>query len=135
MVNYSFVAPAELAAFVEPMLAVTFAPTMIGAGSKINVIPSQAWLKVDCRVPPGLGEVFGLIAPVQNPAQYGWMQRFNPPAENSRVAREVFNRRYGQAKLLDKRLGAAGRIKLYVLFVQQSDNGFETVFVKNGDQG
>lgn len=46
----------ELAAFVEPMLAVTFAPTMIGAGSKINVIPSQAWLKVDCRVPPGLGE-------------------------------------------------------------------------------
>jgi acetylornithine deacetylase/succinyl-diaminopimelate desuccinylase-like protein len=49
------VAP-ELAAFVEPMLSVTFAPTMIGAGSKINVVPSQAWLKVDCRVPPGLGE-------------------------------------------------------------------------------
>jgi acetylornithine deacetylase/succinyl-diaminopimelate desuccinylase-like protein len=46
----------ELAAFVEPMLSVTFAPTMIGAGSKINVVPSQAWLKVDCRVPPGLGE-------------------------------------------------------------------------------
>lgn len=46
----------ELAAFVEPMLSVTFAPTMIGAGAKINVVPSQAWLKVDCRVPPGLGE-------------------------------------------------------------------------------
>lgn len=46
----------ELAAFVEPMLSVTFAPTMIGAGSKINVVPSEAWLKVDCRVPPGLGE-------------------------------------------------------------------------------
>ncbi len=49
------VAP-ELLAFVEPMLSVTFAPTMIGAGSKINVVPSEAWLKVDCRVPPGLGE-------------------------------------------------------------------------------
>ncbi|MBA2347801.1 MAG: M20/M25/M40 family metallo-hydrolase [Solirubrobacterales bacterium] len=46
----------ELAAFVEPMLSVTFAPTMIGAGAKINVIPSQAWLKVDCRVPPGMDE-------------------------------------------------------------------------------
>ncbi len=46
----------QLAAFVEPMLSVTFAPTMIGAGSKINVIPSQAWLKVDCRVPPGMDE-------------------------------------------------------------------------------
>ncbi len=46
----------ELVAFVEPMLSVTFAPTMIGAGSKINVVPSEAWLKVDCRVPPGLGE-------------------------------------------------------------------------------
>ncbi len=46
----------QLASFVEPMLSVTFAPTMIGAGSKINVIPSQAWLKVDCRVPPGMDE-------------------------------------------------------------------------------
>ncbi len=45
-----------LAAFVGPMVTVTFAPTMVQAGSKINVIPSEAWLKVDCRVPPGLGE-------------------------------------------------------------------------------
>ncbi len=45
-----------LAAFVEPMLGVTFAPTVISASEKINVIPSSARLKVDCRVPPGLGE-------------------------------------------------------------------------------
>ena len=44
-----------LAAFVEPMCAVTFAPTMVSASSKINVIPSSASVKVDCRVPPGLG--------------------------------------------------------------------------------
>jgi acetylornithine deacetylase/succinyl-diaminopimelate desuccinylase-like protein len=35
---------------------VTFTPTRISASEKINVIPSRAELKVDCRVPPGLGE-------------------------------------------------------------------------------
>jgi acetylornithine deacetylase/succinyl-diaminopimelate desuccinylase-like protein len=42
--------------FLEPMLGVTLTPTMAHASDKINVIPSRAWLKVDCRVPPGLGE-------------------------------------------------------------------------------
>ncbi|MBV9335300.1 MAG: M20/M25/M40 family metallo-hydrolase [Solirubrobacterales bacterium] len=41
---------------VEPMLGVTLAPTMAHASDKINVIPSRAYLKIDCRVPPGLGE-------------------------------------------------------------------------------
>jgi acetylornithine deacetylase/succinyl-diaminopimelate desuccinylase-like protein len=40
----------------EPMFGVTFTPTRISASEKINVIPSRAELKVDCRVPPGLGE-------------------------------------------------------------------------------
>ena len=40
----------------EPMFGVTFTPTRIKASEKINVIPSRAELKVDCRVPPGLGE-------------------------------------------------------------------------------
>jgi acetylornithine deacetylase/succinyl-diaminopimelate desuccinylase-like protein len=44
-----------LAAFAEPMASVTFAPTIISAGTKINVIPSAATLQVDCRVPPGHG--------------------------------------------------------------------------------
>jgi acetylornithine deacetylase/succinyl-diaminopimelate desuccinylase-like protein len=46
----------ELLVQVEPMLGVTLTPTMAHASDKINVIPSRAWLKVDCRVPPGLGE-------------------------------------------------------------------------------
>jgi acetylornithine deacetylase/succinyl-diaminopimelate desuccinylase-like protein len=46
----------RLATMFEPMLGVTFTPTRIGASEKINVIPSLAELKVDCRVPPGLGE-------------------------------------------------------------------------------
>ncbi len=40
----------------EPMLGVTLTPTMAGASEKVNVIPSVAHIKVDCRVPPGLGE-------------------------------------------------------------------------------
>jgi acetylornithine deacetylase/succinyl-diaminopimelate desuccinylase-like protein len=46
----------RLAAFVEANLRVTFTPTMASASAKINVIPSVAELRVDCRTPPGLGE-------------------------------------------------------------------------------
>jgi acetylornithine deacetylase/succinyl-diaminopimelate desuccinylase-like protein len=46
----------RLVTLVEPMLGVTLTPTMARASEKINVIPSRAQLKVDCRVPPGLGE-------------------------------------------------------------------------------
>jgi acetylornithine deacetylase/succinyl-diaminopimelate desuccinylase-like protein len=40
----------------EPMFSVTLTPTMAEASQKVNVIPSTAYIKVDCRVPPGLGE-------------------------------------------------------------------------------
>ena len=46
----------RLAVMFEPMLGVTFTPTRISASEKINVIPSRAELRVDCRVPPELGE-------------------------------------------------------------------------------
>src|SRR5205807_9690382 len=45
-----------LLTLLEPMLGVTLTPTMVHASDKINVIPSRASVKVDCRVPPGLGE-------------------------------------------------------------------------------
>ena len=45
-----------LTVLLEPMLGVTLTPTMAHASDKINVIPSRAYLKVDCRVPPGLGD-------------------------------------------------------------------------------
>ncbi len=41
---------------VEPMFGVTLTPTMVHASDQMNVIPSRAWVQVDCRVPPGLGE-------------------------------------------------------------------------------
>ena len=37
-------------------MRVTFAPTIVSAGEKINVIPARAQVRVDCRVPPGMGE-------------------------------------------------------------------------------
>jgi acetylornithine deacetylase/succinyl-diaminopimelate desuccinylase-like protein len=45
----------RLAALFEPTMGVTFSPTIIGASQKINVVPAHAELKVDCRVPPGMG--------------------------------------------------------------------------------
>jgi acetylornithine deacetylase/succinyl-diaminopimelate desuccinylase-like protein len=49
-----------LSIFLEPMLGVTLTPTMVHASDKINVIPSNAYAKIDCRVPPGLGEEVAL---------------------------------------------------------------------------
>ena len=50
----------RVAVLLEPMLGVTLTPTMISASEKINVIPARADLKVDCRVPPELGEEHAL---------------------------------------------------------------------------
>ncbi len=47
---------ARLLPLIEPVLGVTLTPTRISASEKINVIPSTARLRIDCRVPPGLGE-------------------------------------------------------------------------------
>ena len=94
--------------FLEPMLGVTLTPTMAHASDKINVIPSRASLKVDCRVPPGLGEeaarqridrvlgdragelqieftetVTGNSSPVQTELMHaieGWVRRHDPGA-------------------------------------------------------
>src|SRR6202035_4841137 len=45
----------RLRTLIEPMFGVTLTPTMTSASTKINVIPSRAQVRVDCRVPPGLG--------------------------------------------------------------------------------
>ena len=45
----------RVAVLLEPLLGAALAPTMVAASEKINVIPSEARLRVDCRVPPGLG--------------------------------------------------------------------------------
>ena len=62
----------RLVPIVEPMLGVSFAPTKAFGSDKINVIPSQARLQVDCRVPPGMGraEVLTAIDEVLGPDGY-----------------------------------------------------------------
>ena len=45
-----------LRTLMEPMFGVTLTPTMTSASAKMNVIPSRAQVRIDCRVPPGLGE-------------------------------------------------------------------------------
>jgi acetylornithine deacetylase/succinyl-diaminopimelate desuccinylase-like protein len=97
----------RLAMLVEPMLGVTLTPTRIRASEKINVIPSEAELQVDCRVPPGLGadvatrrieevlgadgyrlefseQVVGNGSPVESPlmdALRDWVREEDPGAE------------------------------------------------------
>ena len=105
-----------LAAFVEPMLGLTFAPTMTSASEKINVLPSQAVLRVDCRTPPGLGEelvrkrvaevigsegyrlefteqAIGNGSPVESPLMdllSGWIAREDPGARTVPVVLPAF---------------------------------------------
>jgi acetylornithine deacetylase/succinyl-diaminopimelate desuccinylase-like protein len=107
----------RLAKLVEPTMGVTFAPTIIAASQKINVIPARAELKVDCRVPPGMGaeetmarvrevlgdddgfevefleQVIGNRSPLQSPlmdAIRGWVGEQEPEAEVVPVALPAF---------------------------------------------
>jgi acetylornithine deacetylase/succinyl-diaminopimelate desuccinylase-like protein len=50
----------KLAPLVDAAMRVTFAPTIVSAGEKINVIPARAMVRVDCRVPPEMGEEVAL---------------------------------------------------------------------------
>jgi acetylornithine deacetylase/succinyl-diaminopimelate desuccinylase-like protein len=64
----------------EPMFGVTFTPTRISASEKVNVIPSRAELKIDCRVPPGLGEEEvrrGVAEVLGDEAGDGWRIEFS----------------------------------------------------------
>lgn len=54
------VSPA-LAPLMDAAMSVTFAPTIVSAGEKINVIPARAQVRVDCRVPPGMGQDTALL--------------------------------------------------------------------------
>jgi acetylornithine deacetylase/succinyl-diaminopimelate desuccinylase-like protein len=72
-------ADARLATMFEPMFGVTFTPTRIRASEKVNVIPSRAELKIDCRVPPGLGEREvreGIAEVLGDEAEEGWRIEF-----------------------------------------------------------
>jgi acetylornithine deacetylase/succinyl-diaminopimelate desuccinylase-like protein len=85
----------RLAIMFEPMLGVTFTPTRIRASEKVNVIPSLAELKVDCRVPPGLGEseVLEDVAAVLGSSDGSWRLDFTEQVVGNRspVASELMD--------------------------------------------
>jgi acetylornithine deacetylase/succinyl-diaminopimelate desuccinylase-like protein len=86
----------RLATLFEPMFGVTFTPTRISASEKINVIPARAELKVDCRVPPGLGEQAvraGIAEVLGDEAGAGWRIDF--------TERVVGNRSPASSRLMD----------------------------------
>ncbi|MEA2347011.1 MAG: hypothetical protein QOG62_798 [Thermoleophilaceae bacterium] len=89
----------------EPMLGVTLTPTIIGASEKINVIPSRARLKVDCRVPPELGQDHALARIQEVLGTEGYDLVFDDPV--------VGNRSPVESALMDK-IGA---------FVEREDPG------------
>jgi len=61
-----------LGAFVEPLLGVTFSPTLIRASQKRNVIPALCDVTVDCRLLPGQtqAEAEQLVREVLGGAEY-----------------------------------------------------------------
>jgi len=78
----------RLAIMLEPLMGVTFTPTMIRASEKINVIPGHAYLKVDCRVPPGLGEDAVREALAQVVDGDGWTLEFDEQVVGNRSPAE-----------------------------------------------
>jgi acetylornithine deacetylase/succinyl-diaminopimelate desuccinylase-like protein len=74
----------RIALLVEPTLGVTMTPTMIEASSKVNVIPAHARLRVDCRVPPGLGEEHARRRIIETIGDDGYELTFDEKVEGSR---------------------------------------------------
>lgn len=46
----------ELEHFLPALVGTTMAPTMLGGSTKRNVMPSRAWVELDCRLLPGTTE-------------------------------------------------------------------------------
>jgi acetylornithine deacetylase/succinyl-diaminopimelate desuccinylase-like protein len=78
----------RLAIMLEPLMGVTFSPTMIRASEKVNVIPGRAYLKVDCRVPPGSGEEAVRAALEQVVESDGWTLDFDEEVVGNRSPAE-----------------------------------------------
>jgi acetylornithine deacetylase/succinyl-diaminopimelate desuccinylase-like protein len=115
----------------EPMFGVTFTPTRIRASEKINVIPSRAELKVDCRVPPGLGEetvlrgIDEVLGPHPSDAEKG-----SAPAEKGSAPEGL--RRGGRVQFTERVIGNRSPIDSALMrsiaeWVAEHDPGAEVV--------
>jgi acetylornithine deacetylase/succinyl-diaminopimelate desuccinylase-like protein len=73
-----------LAALLDAAMSVTFAPTIVSAGEKINVIPARAQVRVDCRVPPGMGEDVALARACEVLGEDGYELEFTEAVVGNR---------------------------------------------------
>jgi acetylornithine deacetylase/succinyl-diaminopimelate desuccinylase-like protein len=78
----------RLAIMLEPLMGVTFSPTMVRASEKVNVIPGRAHVKVDCRVPPGFGEDAVREALARVVGGSGWKLAFDEQVVGNRSPAE-----------------------------------------------
>ena len=74
----------DLAALVEPLYGATFTPTILSAGTVVNVIPTHAEAAVDCRITPEMTaeETQALVASVLDPLgidwEFAWIDKTEP---------------------------------------------------------
>ena len=64
----------ETASLVEPLLGATFTPTLLAAGSAVNVIPTRAEACIDCRILPEMtaADARELVAAALDPLGIAW---------------------------------------------------------------
>jgi acetylornithine deacetylase/succinyl-diaminopimelate desuccinylase-like protein len=81
--NVRAVSP-ELAPLLDAAMRVTFVPTLVSAGTKINVIPARAQVRVDCRVPPENGEDVALARIREVLGENGYELEFTEAIQGNR---------------------------------------------------
>jgi acetylornithine deacetylase/succinyl-diaminopimelate desuccinylase-like protein len=99
----------EIAPLLDAAMSVTFAPTIVSAGEKINVIPARAQVRVDCRVPPEMGEDVALARAREVLGEDGYELEFTEAV--------VGNRSPVESRLMDAIAG----------WVAENDPGAEAV--------
>ena len=79
----------RLAPLLDAAMRVTFAPTLVSAGEKINVIPARAQVRVDCRVPPEMGSDVALKRAREVLGEDGYQLDFTEEVTGNRSPVEV----------------------------------------------
>lgn len=75
-----------VAGLVEPLFGATFTPTVLSAGKAVNVIPTHAEARVDCRILPEMTRddvrdyVASLLAPLGIDWEFEWVDVTTPNA-------------------------------------------------------
>jgi acetylornithine deacetylase/succinyl-diaminopimelate desuccinylase-like protein len=92
------VAP-EVAGLVEPLLGATFTPTILTAGSAVNVIPTWAEARIDCRITPEItpddlkATVAAILDPLGIEWEFEWVDLTDPNASSDEtLLREAIER-------------------------------------------